>query len=448
MKNKKRRLEALSFYDHTGIENHLADMAREGWMIESISNICWTYRKIEPAELKFTVSYCPKASDFDPAPSEAQQTLLDFCKETGWELVCTWFQMQVFCNSGADPVPINTDPAIEVATLHRACKASYLRGYILLLVLSSIGVFFFGSSVISDTLRIIASPSDLTTGVCIAALFLLSLAELVTYFTWHRRAKKMAAHGIFLDTPSTSKFQKVILGTVLLAVLYWFANLVFGQNTVMIWISLAVFICIFAAIVLTNAIKQMLKKGDAPAGVNGILTVIASFVISFVLFGTVLSISVFVFSDMPKEELAWDGEVPLEISDLIDTEYSDYLTTVSTDSSVFLDRMEFNHRHGFEDEASADIPEMNCEIYTVKVPGIYGFCKWRLGRQGIIEKYWKAELLPVESEPWGAEEAYRFAADGSAPMFLLCYQNKLLRIELTWEPTPENMAAVGEMLKD
>jgi len=52
MKTKKRRLEALSFYDHTGIEKHLADMARKGWMIEQISNYYWTYRKIEPQELR------------------------------------------------------------------------------------------------------------------------------------------------------------------------------------------------------------------------------------------------------------------------------------------------------------------------------------------------------------------------------------------------------------
>ena len=36
MKNKKRRFETLSFYDHTGIEKHLTEMARKGWMIERI----------------------------------------------------------------------------------------------------------------------------------------------------------------------------------------------------------------------------------------------------------------------------------------------------------------------------------------------------------------------------------------------------------------------------
>lgn len=89
MKTQKRRLELLSFYNHTGIENHLADMARKGWMIERITNFFWTYRKIEPQELQVAVTYYSKASDFDPGPSEAQQRLLDFCADTGWELACT-----------------------------------------------------------------------------------------------------------------------------------------------------------------------------------------------------------------------------------------------------------------------------------------------------------------------------------------------------------------------
>ena len=72
MKTKTRRMEYFSFYNHTGIENHLAEMAQKGWMVESISNFYWTYRKIEPKNIHFSVSYYPRASDFDPGPTEEQ----------------------------------------------------------------------------------------------------------------------------------------------------------------------------------------------------------------------------------------------------------------------------------------------------------------------------------------------------------------------------------------
>ena len=138
MKTKKRRMEFISFYDHTGLEKHFAKMARKGWLIEGISNLYWTYRKIEPQDLHFCVTYYPKASDFDPEPTEGQQRLLDFCAHTGWKLCCTWFQMQVFCNERENPLPLDTDPITEVDTLHRACKKNFLIGYYFLLAVGLI----------------------------------------------------------------------------------------------------------------------------------------------------------------------------------------------------------------------------------------------------------------------------------------------------------------------
>ena len=79
MRQTKRRMELLSFYDHTGIERHLTRMARKGWKVEKINNYFWTYRRIEPQELQVAVTYFPKASDFDPFPSGEQQTLIDYC---------------------------------------------------------------------------------------------------------------------------------------------------------------------------------------------------------------------------------------------------------------------------------------------------------------------------------------------------------------------------------
>lgn len=136
MREKKRRLELISFYDHTGMEARFAEMAKKGWLIERMSNFLWTYCKIEPQELHFTVSYFPKANEFDPEPSQEQQRFFDFCRETGWQPVCTWFQMQVFCNVQENPTPVNTEPELEVEALHKACKASFLRSYRILFVLS------------------------------------------------------------------------------------------------------------------------------------------------------------------------------------------------------------------------------------------------------------------------------------------------------------------------
>lgn len=439
---KKRRLEFLSFYDHTGIENHLTEMAKKGWMIERISNYYWTYRKIESQELHFTVAYFPKASDFDPVPSEGQQTLIDFCAETGWELACTWFQMQIFYNTAEDPIPLHTDPRLEVDTIHRACKANFLRGYKVLLMIGLIGTFFFVSSLISDMLRIIASPPDLVTGMCCLALLTLCAMELTVYHTWHRKAKKAAEHEIFLDTPSISAFQKTVLIFVGLCFVYWMVNLVFGRDPLMAWISVMVFAGIFGTTVLVNAVKQLLKKKQISSGANKFLTVISSFLIASVLMGTVISVGTYIAKNTPRDELTQAlTEVPLKVEDLMTVDYNDYITEHGTDESLFLSRLQINQRHGFEDEASPEIPELKYKLYIVKEPAIYEFCERQITRMFTIPAAW----VDDDGSSWGADKAYRLIMnDGTKTnSYVLCYSNLLVRIEFNWEPSLEQMQIVG-----
>ena len=289
MKSKLRRLETLSFYDHTGIEKHLAKMAQKGWMIEYITNQFWTYRRIEPQEYQFAVTYYPKATDFDPGPSDTQQTFYDFCTRTGWELACTWFQMQIFYNISENPIPIDTDPVYEVETIHKACKANYLRGYVFLLILSAVGTFFFFSGLIGHTLRLLSSSSSMVLYLGSFLLFLFCAVELITYFSWHKKAAKAAQDGMFMDTPSTAVFKKGIL--VVLAP-FWMVNLIFGNNPLLAVIALLVFMAIFLSRALVDAVKQLLKRKQIPAGFNRMLTVLVSFVFVFVLMAIVIQVGI------------------------------------------------------------------------------------------------------------------------------------------------------------
>lgn len=136
MKDKKRVLATVSFYDRSGLEKRLARMAENGWLLEGIGSLLWTYRRIEPKKLTFCVCWFPAASTFDPGPSEEQQTFYDFCEHTGWVLAGSYGQMQVFYNESPDPVPIETDPVMEVDAIHRAAKRTTLPSHLTLLALA------------------------------------------------------------------------------------------------------------------------------------------------------------------------------------------------------------------------------------------------------------------------------------------------------------------------
>ncbi len=133
MKDRKRRLELYSFYDHTGIERHLERMAEKGWMLEKVENNIWHYRRIRPKKLTFFVTYFPRASEFDPEPGEEQKIFFDFCEHTGWKLAAVSAQQQIFYNESPDPVPIATDPQVELETVRRSARKSFLPGLWVLL---------------------------------------------------------------------------------------------------------------------------------------------------------------------------------------------------------------------------------------------------------------------------------------------------------------------------
>ena len=114
MKDRKWDFIPFSYYDRTGMERHLEKRAAQGWLLERMSNLGWYYRRIEPRQIHFTVTYYLRASQFDPEPTEEQQEFHDFCLQSGWKLAATSGQMQVFYNEEDDPVPIDTEPALEL----------------------------------------------------------------------------------------------------------------------------------------------------------------------------------------------------------------------------------------------------------------------------------------------------------------------------------------------
>ncbi|MGB8454739.1 MAG: DUF2812 domain-containing protein [Anaerocolumna sp.] len=74
MKVIKHRFEQFLCYDHTGIERHLERMSAKGWQLQKIARFGWEYRKTEPQKLTYAVTYFSEASEFNPYPTENQQT--------------------------------------------------------------------------------------------------------------------------------------------------------------------------------------------------------------------------------------------------------------------------------------------------------------------------------------------------------------------------------------
>ncbi len=466
MKDKKRTLEVFSFYDRSGLEKRLTQMAEKGWLLENIGSFLWTYRRIEPKKLTFCVCWFPKASAFDPGPSEEQQTFYDFCEHTGWVLAGSFGQMQVFYNENAAPIPIETDPVMEVDAIHRAAKRSSLPSQLLLLVLALINGWLFVSRLLDDPVGVLASTANLFTGVCWMFLILLTAVECGSYLLWHHRAVKAAEQGEFLETKGHRKLQIIFLTVAGLGALHYLVSILTSEDQPMMVIALLMFGVYLPGVYLViYGIKALLKKKKAPAWVNRTVTILSALVVAFVLIGGITrgvlfgsSRGWFAGKDETYEYLghtftAPQDNLPLTVEDLLDVHYDGYARKQTNHQSLLLAQYEAHQRPRFDADDFKEMPHLEYTITLVKVPALYDLCKNAL--LASWDHDWmpdgqKDYAIPIDPAPWSAEDAYQLAnqAYGPESTFLLCYKDRLVEIDFGygWDVTSEQMSLVSEKL--
>lgn len=464
MKDTKRRFEVFSFFDHTGIARHLSKMAEKGWLIEKISNFGWTYRRIAPKELEFFVSYYPKASEFDPEPTEEQKEFIDFCEHTGWVLAATSAQMQIFYNECKNPTPIETDPVLEVETIHAAAKKNYLPAYFLLLLVSIWNGVLFVSRLLGDFVGLLSSTTSLLSGVIGLMLFLQCVMEIGGYFIWHEKAKKAAERGDFLETPNSSRKQIILLGVVLICFVYWFISVVLRGTSMMRTVGIIMLLYTAAVIVLVNGMKGLLKRKKAPRTVNRTVTFLFSFVLAFsmmgiITFGVLRALQNGLF-ERDRETYEYNGstftvymdELPLTVEDLLDVQYDGYIREQRSDESLLLGQFVMRQHPRFDAEKFVEMPSLEYTITEIKLPFLYEFCKNSLlneRKDEVVDGQvvFADHYEPVDAAPWQASEAYRlYWSGGYTDRYLLCYKKRIIEITFFWEPTSEQITVVADKL--
>lgn len=461
MKDTKRRMMPLTFYDRTGLEQDLEAQAAKGWLLEKCAATGWLYRRIEPAKIHFSVVYFHAVDIFDPRPSDKQQRFQEFCEYTGWELIASNAQMQIFCNRREHPIPIETDPVIEVENIHKSVKKTMIPAYLSNLILAVMQIGLSAQRFSWDPLtELLSLPSMLATLFwCLDVFFWTILLGL--YFSWHRKAKAAAEDGHFFETKSTDLFQILMIITSSLAVLFMYLS--FGSWTVLL-VGVLMVIGILSLTAVMVWLSNRMKKANVSARTNRLITYTFAVLMSFVLCGCVIWLVVSVHSaeNDPAahaetyEYNGWtyyiyDDPIPLRIEDLIDTDYDGYsYEIISDDSSPLLSRFEARQKTRYD---ALTEPEMQYCIVQVKFPLLYD---WVLTE--MLDEFdhnyaypeddpnWK-EDQSIDPSPWGAEEVYQLILDGEdQARYLLCYENVIIEIDLDWMPTAEQMATISQKL--
>ena len=299
MRTTKRCFCNFSFYDQEAIQEKLESMAAKGWMISKLSNLMWTYQRMEPKQLRFAVTYFPNASEFDPGPTEGELTKMDFCAQDGWVLAKRWGCMQIFYNEDLNAVPLETDPVASVNNIHKAMKKNVLRTHLFAIAMLLYYLTFQFFRIKDDPIEYFTSPFYLFSIPIFVALLVASIHEIIYHFTWYKKAKRVADEdGVFLPLKSkrVASYGLVSFAAVCMILAYSGAN---ATNRAIGFA--AIYIVIQGAIyAIADLIKSRLKKKGASRAVNrtvSIACVTGMTLISLGLLCTIIIASDFSFFD-------------------------------------------------------------------------------------------------------------------------------------------------------
>lgn len=449
----KYELFLFSFHDHTGTAAHLEKMAKKGWMLES-TGFFWKYRKCEPQTVRYAVTYFP-SSDFDPGPSDKEYMFRDFCESAGWEFIAQADRMQIFRSTRPDPVPLDTEPQVQVETIHAAMTGSHLKNQVGLALSTAVLLLFILFRLISDPLSILTYNGYLLT-LFSESLLLLEVAwETGSYFCWRKKALAAAEEGRFLPTPGR-RWPKILNQA-----LTWLLFLGFLSTVTVRYlpILLGTLGAILGAVAIARFVQNRMKARGVKGSTNRAVTMALSgglaVVFSLVLLGGIVAGTMSNRYEDAEEytangvsHYAYHDEMPLYMGDLADVANEDYSNRLYESGSILLREAEATIRRRFDRREDPSAPTLlSYTVWTSPFGSILDLVTedridWYEGRTALGRHY---EPITAAS---GAVDAWQlYDAETAEEQYLLRFEGHVIEIDFDFAPTGEQMAeAIKKLL--
>lgn len=456
MRNTKREFCSYLIFDYRGVEAHLSKMAARGWRLEKIGPWFWTYRRAEPAQVAYAVTYLPSVSQFSPEPSADRENLEELCAAAGWEPVAEWVQMQIFANERPDPVPLETEESVRLEIIHRSMKKNFLPWNVVALALALVMVGLQIKTLLTDPYSLLSS-TNLFPSFVWELLLVLQARNLLWYGRWLRRSRRSVAQGgACADVgPGLRRFNLVILWLVLaMAALFLVSTLLTTGAEIGLFV-----VCYTAGLVLlillVDRTRRALKRRGTARGLNVFLTLLVDVVLAVVLVGVGPMVIVGLVSSnsgsIYYQGEHWDADpvpLPLTVEDVTGQHY-EHVRRYDIGSGSLLIRERSCRETVLDGE---DLVILDYDITTLALPGLYDLALEHCQ----TERYssWPYRWQETDPAPWGAEAAYQLFKDTGVfqdtySLYILCWPDRIVQLNLSdLAPTPDQMAVIGETLQN
>lgn len=448
MKNTKRFYPRFAQYDRVGIAEYLEKKAQEGWKLCKIRAFSWEFRRITPQKIHYAVSYFQNMSEWDLYTTSALRSYREFCAHSGWEFVASAGKMQIFCCAAENPVPIDTDPLLEVECIHEGERKRVIKDWLTRIGFAASWVLMLWVRISNDA---VIALSDRWTAFIIPLLAIetvMESARLCEYYLWYWRARAIArAEGRYVSMKgfhiASNFFAVTLLVLFLFCLTEWFLE---DWKTATFSMLLVVIGCAAVFAVLWWMRREYYSQKTA---------IMVGIVVLFIVFGGVGGILIGMFDGenyeseataLPGSSLSQFRNSPLlTIDDIYGEEIYDESPLTSFNESFLI---------GYYDMRAYDKEmRLSYDVVEVYFSPLYELCldRYLNSESAIVNDNGEVEIeryYVIDEEPWGADTAYRYGVDDEncRHLWLLCYGNRIVEILLSVEPTPEQMALIGETL--
>lgn len=256
---RKMKIVLFKFlpYEYKSLEEYLEKMALQGWMLESIQGYYLKFNKCQPKKLKYSVDIMDSISFLDE-DSEKVLEYRDYCKEAGWNFICSSDKTQIYCSELVDNiVDIHTD---EIEKFNIIVKASFKYCCLNMITLMCILLTQYISTIGNYNANFLASIVSLS-GLVFASIFSFhEILGIIAFLMFIIKGKISISNGRKISY----NFRKVVLIRRLLHYLLFMLILIIS-----IYIAIAYDIdilkmvsIIIILVIITNYLVKFIKDKD------------------------------------------------------------------------------------------------------------------------------------------------------------------------------------------
>jgi hypothetical protein len=191
--------------DYKAMETYLEDMARKGWMLEKVGRITAKFKAIEPRNLKFYVDVFKEGGPLTPENTREAQEYRNLCQDSGWNYITSQDYLQFFyAEADSDPVPIQTDQALE----QKIVQSTLWKHELLSIIATLLVIVFLMAKFYPLKYTSLLYFTGVTVTFLLPLLGLPVLFIAVHYLIWMLRARNNIKKGLAIEKPTLKAARK------------------------------------------------------------------------------------------------------------------------------------------------------------------------------------------------------------------------------------------------